>query len=276
MPEILQYSFFQNAVLSSILAGILCGFIGTYIVTRRLVFIAGGLAHASLGGVGICALLSLDPTIGATSFSLLSAYGIKKAGQSNSQKQDSVIAMLWAFGMSIGIICVYLSPSFLPDLPNYIFGNILLSTSSDILFLGTLTIITAIFFIRHMRHITAIAFDRDFALSMRLPVNLYESILLALTALAIVAILRAMGIVLAISLLSIPHITASIFAKDFSHIIKYSIGITITECMAGLIVSYQLNVPSGASIVFVSVLIYMLCRTIKNFSQRFNQKTHHV
>ncbi len=273
MFDIFQYTFFQNAILSSILVGVLGGFIGTYIVTRRLVFIAGGLAHASLGGVGISALLSIDPTIGATSFSLLSAWGVKRIGHSQSMKEDSAIAMLWAFGMSIGVICVFLSPSFLPDLPNYIFGNVLLSTQSDILFLEVLTLITAAFFILRMRYISAIAFDKDFALSIKLPVNLYENILLALVALSVVAILKAMGIVLAISLLSIPQITANIFARNFCGIIKYSMGITIADCLLGLFVSYQLNVPSGAAIVFVAVLVYAVCKTIKVLSMRFRNNT---
>ena len=151
MPEILQYSFFQNALLSSILVGVLGGFIGTYIVTRRLVFIAGGLAHASLGGVGICVLLGISPLAGAAGFTLLSALGMDKLRRRLSVREDAAVAMLWAFGMSLGVMCVFLSPSFLPDLPNYIFGNILLSTSEDLIFLTVVTALTVLFFFRFMR-----------------------------------------------------------------------------------------------------------------------------
>ena len=274
MIELLQYNFFQNAIIASILVGILGGFIGTYIVNRRLVFIAGGLAHASMGGVGICALLSISPTLGASIFSLLSAFSIKKLSTAIGVKEDSAIAMLWAFGIGTGIMCSFMAPSFLPDLPNYIFGNVLLSTATDIIFLAILTLATVAFFMRYMTQITAISFDRDFASSLKLPVNLFENILMALVALSIVAILRSMGIVLAISLLSIPQITATIFAKKFSKVIAASIGITILDCLIGLAISIHFNVPSGASIVFVSVIIYIVCKTIKNIFIRLHKREH--
>ena len=272
MLELLHYSFFTNALIVSILAGILGGCIGTYIVTRRLVFIAGGLAHASLGGVGLCALCSAPPIVGASVFSLLSAAGIKKISHTLSVKEDAAIAMIWAFGMSLGIICAFMSPTFLPDLPNYIFGNILLSTTSDIVFLATLTLITTVFFLRYMPQIAAIAFDREFARSIRVPVNFLENSLTVIIALSVVAILRSIGIVLAISLLSIPQITAGIFARKFSQTIGLSILITIADSLLGLYLSYQFNVPSGATIVFVSIVIYALCKTIKTLSTRLEYK----
>lgn len=268
MIELLQYSFFVNALISSILVGILGGFIGTYIVTRRLVFIAGGLAHASLGGVGLCALCSAPPILGASIFSLLSAAGVKRISQTLAIKEDAAIAMIWAFGVSVGIICAFHAPEFLPDLPNYIFGNVLLSTSSDIMFLAVLTLISTVFFIRYLPQIATIAFDKEFARSIRIPVEYFENILMVLVALSVVAILRAMGIVLAISLLSIPHITASTFARKFSHTIGYSIIITIIDCLLGLYLSYHFNIPSGATIVFVAVVIYALSKTIKVVSTR--------
>ncbi len=163
MLEPLQYSFFTNALISCILTGILGGFIGTYIITRRLVFIAGGLSHAALGGVGLCALCSAPPILGACFFSLLSAVGIKYSCHTLSVKEDAAIAMIWTFGVSIGIICAFMAPSFLPDLPNYIFGNILLSTTSDIIFLAILTTFSVLFFLRYMTQIAAISFDQEFA-----------------------------------------------------------------------------------------------------------------
>lgn len=264
MSELLQYTFFQNALIASILVGILCGFIGTYIVTRRLVFIAGGIAHASLGGVGICALLSAPPLIGAAAFSLLTGFSIKHVSNRFEVREDSAIAMFWAFGMSIGILCSFLSPSFLPDLPNYIFGNILLTTNSDLIFLIILTAISSIFFFLFLPQITAIAFDCEFSRSINLPVTYFENIMMFFIALSVVAILRSMGIVLAICLLSIPQITAGLFTHRFDHMILYSTIIAIICCLLGLFTSYHLNVPSGAAIVFVSIIIYGFCHTIKS------------
>ncbi len=271
MPEILQYSFFQNALLSSILVGVLGGFIGTYIVTRRLVFIAGGLAHASLGGVGICVLLGISPLAGAAGFTLLSALGMDKLRRRLSVREDAAVAMLWAFGMSLGVMCVFLSPSFLPDLPNYIFGNILLSTSEDLIFLTVVTALTVLFFFRFMRYITAIAFDSDFARSQHLPVDRIEMALTILMALSVVAILRTMGIVLAISLLSLPQITACVFVRKFNHIVVGAMLFTVIDCLVGLVVSYFINVPSGASIVFSSVVVYVICKAIKESCMRYKK-----
>lgn len=263
MTELLQYSFFQNAIWACILTGIVCGLIGTYIVTRRMVFIAGGMAHASLGGVGICALAGWSPMIGATAFALLTGYSVQRLSRRREIREDSAIAMLWAFGMSIGILCMFLSPAFLPSLSNYLFGNILLTTIEDILFLGVLTIIMSLFFYCFLPQIVAITYDIEFARSQKLPVERFNYILISLVALAIVASLRTAGIVMVISLLSIPQMTANMLSHKFAGMALWSIGISIVCCLAGLVCSYWLNVPSGAAVILVAIVFYLLVRTIK-------------
>ena len=143
----IEYAFFQNALWASLLTGPLCGFIGTYVVTRRMVFIAGGIAHSSLGGVGICALLGVSPMLGAGVAALATGYGVNSLSHKFHVRQDSAIAMLWALGMSVGVLCSYLSPAFLPDLPNYIFGNILLTTRVDLMLLFVVTMGTILYFV---------------------------------------------------------------------------------------------------------------------------------
>lgn len=271
MNDILQYAFFQNALLASFLAAILCGLVGTYIVARRLVFIAGGLAHASLGGVGVCALVGLPPILGAGVFSLLSAFGVKQFNKRMHISEDAAVSLLWAFGMSVGVMCAFHSPSFLPDLPNYIFGNILLTNRQDLWVLGILTILTACLFLLFLPQITTLAFDREFAQTMHLHVNVLENLMLGLVTLSIVAILRSTGIILAISLLSIPQITAALYARSFTGQCLASILVGLADCLLGLFLSYQFNVPSGAAIVFVSVLIYTVFRTIKALTNRFKR-----
>lgn len=263
--EILEYAFFRHALLGSLLASLLCGIIGTYIVTRRLVFISGGITHASFGGVGIGMYTGLSPILTAAVFAVLSAFGVQWFSQRRDMREDSAIAMFWTFGMSVGIICSFLTPGFLTDLSSFLFGNILTITTSDLWALGALTALVGIFFLVFLRSIVAIAFDVEFARSQRLPVVWIEYILMAFIALTIVACLRMVGIVLVISLLTIPQITANLFTSRFRTMIFLSAAFGYLGCLGGLVLSYCYNIPSGASIILVSILIYGACKAGHTF-----------
>ncbi len=263
--ELFQYTFFQHALLGSLFASIACGIIGTYIVTRRLVFISGGITHASFGGIGIGLYTGISPLLAAAVFSTLSAFGVEWLSKRSDMREDSAIAVFWTFGMAIGIIFSFLAPGFTPDLSSYLFGNILTITQGDIWTLAILSIVLIAFFTLFMRPIIAIAFDREFARSQQMPVALFEYILMMFIALTIVACLRMVGIVLAISLLTLPQMTANLFTYSFKRIIGLSILIGYIGCLGGLLLSYQLQVPSGAAIIFVSILIYTGAKLYKQF-----------
>ena len=226
--SILSYTFFQNALLGSLLASILCGLIGTYIVARRLVFISGGITHASFGGIGIGVYLGFSPILSAAVFSVLSACGIQWFSHRRDMREDSAIAIFWTLGMSIGIICSFLAPGFTCFL----------------------------------RPLVSMAFDAEFARSQRLPVITVEYLMMDFIALTIVACLRMVGIVLVISLLTIPQVTANIFTHSFKRMALLSIVTGYSGCLGGLYLSYHYNIPSGASIIFVSILIYLVCKGI--------------
>ena len=262
--ELLQYTFFQHALLGSLLASIACGLVGTYIVTRRLVFISGGLTHASFGGIGLGLYTGISPILSAAVFAVLSAFGVEWLSKRKDMREDSAIAVFWTLGMALGIMFTFLSPGFAPDLSAYLFGNILTITASDIALLGVLAAILAVFFGLYLRPIVSIAFDREFARSQGLPVAFFEYALMLFIALTIVACLRMVGIVLVISLLTIPQMTANLFSHRFHRIIWLSIGIGYLSCLGGLLLSFYLNVPSGASIIFFSILIYALCKMGKS------------
>ena len=266
--ELLEYTFFQRALLGSLLASIACGVIGTYIVTRRLVFISGGLTHASFGGIGIGLYASISPILTAAIFSVLSAFGVEWLSKRQDMREDSAIAVFWTFGMAVGVIFSYLAPGFTPDLSAYLFGNILTITQSDLWFIGGVTTALVLFFTLSLRSIVAIAFDREFALSQRLPVRRIEYLLMMLIALTVVACLRMVGIVLVISLHTLPQMTANLFSHSFKHIIWLSILIGQISCLGGLLLSYHLNIPSGASIIFISILIFTLCKIAKSLATR--------
>ena len=241
--ELFHYTFFQHALLGSLFASIACGIIGTYIVTRRLVFISGGITHASFGGIGIGLYAGISPILSAAIFSVLSAFGVEWLSKRSDMREDSAIAVFWTFGMAVGIIFSFLAPGFTPDLSSFLFGNILTINRSDITLLAILSVALILFFTLFLRPITAIAFDREFARSQRIPVAAFEYTLMAFIALTIVACLRMVGIVLAIS-------------------IWLSVGIGYIGCLGGLLLSYQLRVPSGAAIIFISILIYVGAKLI--------------
>ena len=256
MSELFQYTFFQHALLGSLFASIACGIIGTYIVTRRLVFISGGITHASFGGIGIGLYTGISPLLSAAVFATLSAFGVEWLSKRNDMREDSAIAVFWTFGMAVGIIFSFLAPGFTPDLSTYLFGNILTITSTDIWILGILSLLLIIFFGCFFKTILFIAYDREYARSQKLPVILFEYLLMMFIALTIISCLRMIGIVMVISLLTLPPMTANLFTHRFSNIIVGAIGIGWISCTGGLLLSYQLQVPSGASIIFFSILVY--------------------
>lgn len=264
MLELFNYTFFQHALLGSLFASIACGIIGTYIVTRRLVFISGGITHASFGGIGIGLYTGISPLLSAAIFSVLSAFGVEWLSKQKDMREDSAIAVFWTFGMAIGIIFSFLSPNFTPDLSAFLFGNILTITMADIGMLFGLSLLLIGFFTCFLNPIIYIAFDREYARSQRIPVRLFEYILMMFIALTIVACLRMIGIVLVISLLTLPQMTANLFTHSFKKIIWLSIGIGYIGCMGGLVLSYQLQVPSGAAIIFFSILVYVFCNVGKS------------
>lgn len=262
--ELLQYTFFQHALLGSLFASIACGIIGTYIVTRRLVFISGGITHASFGGIGLGLYAGISPLLSAAVFSVLSAFGVEWLSKRKDMREDSAIAVLWTFGMAIGIIFSFLAPGFTSDLSAFLFGNILTITPTDIYMLAILSVLLIVFFTLFLNPIICIAFDREFARSQRIPVALFEYLLMMFIALTIVSCLRMVGIVLAISLLTLPQMTANLFTHSFKRIIWLSVGIGYLGCLGGLLISYKLQVPSGAAIIFFSILIYTLCKMGKS------------
>lgn len=264
MLELLEFTFFRHALLGSLFASIACGIIGTYIVTRRLVFISGGITHASFGGIGIGLYTGFSPLLSAAIFSVLSAFGVEWLSKHKDMREDSAIAVFWTFGMAVGIIFSFLAPGFTPDLSAFLFGNILTITTTDIWILVGLSVLLSAFFSCFLNPIITIAFDREYALSQRIPVVLFEYILMMFIALTIVSCLRMIGIVLVISLLTLPQMTANLFTHSFKKIIWLAIGFGYISCLGGLFLSYQLQVPSGASIIFFSILVYAFCKISKS------------
>ena len=262
--EIFGYTFFQSALLGCLLASVLCAFVGTYIVTRRLVFISGGITHASFGGIGLGIYYGINPILSALVFAVASAFGVQWMTTNGKVREDSAIAMFWTLGMSIGIIFSFLTPGVVTDISSYIFGNVLTITSMDIGLLAVLTIITALLFIFFGRTIMLVAFDAEYARSLHVPVKAIEYVMMMMIAMTVVSTLRMVGIVLAISMLTIPQMTANAITRNFRMMIPLSAIFALIYSITGLIASYWLNVPSGACIIFVSILFYGVVKAIKH------------
>jgi len=260
-----SYDFIIKALFAAIFASISCGITGTYIVARRIVFVSGGITHASFGGIGLAFYMGFNPLIGAVSFAILSALGIQFFTKVAKVREDSSIAIWWSLGMAIGIIFVFITPGYTPNLMSYLFGNILTVTLSELFWMFLLNIVLITFFTLYYRKVLYIAFDEEFAKAAGLPVNLFNYITITLIALTVVLNIRVVGIILILSLLTIPQATANLFTKDFKKLLILSSLIAFLGSISGLLISYYIDIPSGAAIIFTLVILFGLLKLYKHF-----------
>jgi len=258
--DLLSYQFFQNALAAAFVASILSGFIGTYIVSRRMVFVTDGITHSSFGGLGIAYFFGLNPFLGAVLFGVGTALGIEWMSRKGNIREDSAIAILWAVGMATGIVFVFLTPGYTPNLMSFLFGNILNVTKLDIVILSSLAIAVASFFMLFYRVVLLTAHDPEFASASGVPVNAFRYVLMILIALTVVFSIKIAGIILVMSIFTIPQIIASVFTRNFGTIIPLSMLFAFLGLTGGLISSYFADFPSGASIILALVVLWGLLK----------------
>ena len=243
ITDILQYRFLTNALIACVLSGITCGIVGTYVVCRRLVFLSGGITHSSFGGIGIAYYLGLNPTLGALVFAVLSA---------------------------LGIIFIYMTPGYAPNLMSFLFGNILTVTDSDIRWLAVLTLVVVSLFALAARRIMYVAFDRGFARSQGIPTEALSYGMAVLTAVTIVLSIRIVGIVMLISLLTMPAVIVNTRCKRFAAIMRWSALTAVCGNIIGLALSYRMNIPAGAATIFVLTITLIIVKivTLRSISNK--------
>lgn len=263
MAELFSYSFFNHALIAAVLGSITCGIIGTYVVTKRLVFITGGITHASFGGLGIGFFLGLNPLLGAGIFAAITAVIVEAISGRKKIREDSAIAMAWSFGMATGIIFIFLSPGYVPNLMSYLFGSILTVDSQYLIAMLILTLLVSLIFIILFNNIRLISFDEEFARSYGVPVKFIKFLLIVLVAITAVIYIKVAGIILVLALLTIPQNIAVLFSQNLKGIIFLSILAGLAGSLTGLFISYFLDIPSGASIIFSLVIMYILAYFIK-------------
>jgi zinc transport system permease protein len=270
--SIFQYEFIIKGLLGAVFASITAGLTGTYIVSRKMVFLSGGITHASFGGIGIGYFAGINPVIGAAIFGILSALGVEYLSVRHKIREDSAIGILWAFGMAIGIIFIYLTPGYSPNLMSYLFGSILTVTNADIIALGIMSLILIIYFGVFYRTILYISFDESFARTYSSYVDIFKYITTALIALTIVLNIRMAGVILVLSLLTIPPNIAMLFTQVYSRIILWSVLAGFAGTATGYVISYFAGIPVGATIIFTLVMIWIIVKIIVLSLSRIKQR----
>lgn len=259
--DIIQYGYLSNALAACILSGILCGIAGTYVVCRRMVFLSGGITHASFGGLGIAFYLGTNPILGAMLFAVASSLGIEWASSKGKIREDSAIGIMWGFGMAVGALFMSLRPGYTSgDLSSYLFGSIITVTDSDVIALGILTAAIVLGTILWLRPVMYVAFDREFASSQGVHTKIVSYAMAAILAVTIVMSIRIMGIVLLISLLTMPVAIVNLFSKSYAKITLWSAITASVSSVAGVVASYYLEVPSGAAIIFILTITLIIAK----------------
>lgn len=255
LENIFAYDFLVNAFVASILSGVTCGIVGCYVVARRKVFLSSGITHASFGGLGIALYAGLNPILGALLFAIVSSVGIEYASRRGGVREDSAIGIIWSVGMAIGALFMSLRPGYATDLTSYLFGNILLVDSKDIVWLAILTIFVVVGAIGWLRRVMFIAFDEDFARSQAVAVTAVSYIMAIIIAITIVLSIKVMGIILLLSLTTIPVVIANSLTKDYRKIAILSATIAVVGNIIGFLFSYHYDIPTGSCIIFILVLL---------------------
>lgn len=267
--ELFSYKFIVNALWAVLFTSFMAGIVGTYVVTRRMVFVGGGITHASFGGIGIAYYYGLPPFLGAAVFAIFSALGIEWMNIKGKVREDSAIAIIWSFGMAVGILFMFLSPGYAPNLMGFLFGDILTVTTSDLYWLAALSALLSILMLFFYRPIMYVAFDPDFATIAGWPVKTIRFAIIVLVATSIVLAIKVTGIILVLSLFTVPQAIANIKIKKFVPLMIYSVLISIALGMAGLFIAYFWDMPTGAVIIFLLTSVYLAVRVIVWINNRF-------
>jgi zinc transport system permease protein len=260
--NLFQYDFIVKGLIGALFASITAGLAGTYIVSKRMVFLSGGITHASFGGIGIGYFAGINPVVGAAIFGVLSALGVEYLSGKQKIREDSAIGILWAFGMAIGIIFIYMTPGYTPNLMSYLFGSILTVTNADIIALAVMSMILILYFSIFYRTILYISFDEVFARTYSSYVDIFKYITTSLIALTIVLNIRMAGVILVLSLLTIPPNIAMLFTKVYFKIVLLSILAGFVGTVTGYAISYFAGIPVGATIIFTLVIVWALAKGV--------------
>jgi len=258
MIEALQFGFMRNALMAGVLVSIACGVIGTFVVVKRIVFVSGGVAHAAYGGIGLGYFLGFNPVLGAIIFSVTAALGMGVVQRKTRQRADTVIGVMWAIGMALGIVLVDLTEGYKADLMSYLFGSILAVPSSDLLIMLALDFVIVALVVLFYKELLAISFDETFATVENVPVDGMYMILMCMIALTVVMMMRVVGLIMVIALLTMPAAISGQMVRNMKKMMALASVLGVVFTTTGLWLSYFWNLTSGATIILVSGVVYLL------------------
>jgi zinc transport system permease protein len=270
-----RYPFLQYAVLTGILASVACGIVGTYVVTRRITYIAGGIAHCVLGGMGAARYLQetrgwmwLDPMFGAVAAAVGAAILIGIVSLRARQREDTVIGAVWAIGMAVGILFISQTPGYYEDLMTYLFGNIIMSSGQDLWLIAGLDLVVVAMGTAFYPQLQAVCFDEEFARLRGLNVEFYYLFLLIITALTVVLLTTVVGLVMVIALLTLPVAIAGQAAKKMWQMMAVASILSVLFTVSGIAVSYDFDIPPGATIIMVAGMSYLAAVVLGSVARR--------
>ncbi len=271
--EVLKsHGFMQNALIIGLLASVACGVMGTYVVVKRIVFISGGISHAVLGGMGIAYYYGYHPIHGAVVSALVAAVVIGLVSLRYHQYEDTIIGALWAIGMAVGILFIYKTPGYSIDLMSYLFGNILMVKRESVYLLAALDVLIIVLVFLFYKRFLAVCFDEEYSELQGIGVVTTYLLLLCLIALTVVILIQVVGIILVIALLTLPAATARYYAHSLVQMMILASLLGVVFTTSGLIVSYQPDLPAGATIVLIAGLAYLLATALNGFALRFRRR----
>lgn len=255
IAQALSHEFMRNALLAGLLASLLCGVIGAFVVVKRLVFVSGGISHAAFGGIGIGHFLGISPVFGALGAASLCALLLGALGSERFRGHDALIGVLWSAGMALGIVFLQLTPGYTPDLMGYLFGDILSVSANDLQVAALLDVVVLGAIALFYKELVAVSFDESFAAVQGVPVRAVFTGLMLLIGLSIVLLIQVVGIILVIALLSIPPLVALRMTRSFQGMLAVSVATGMTMTLLGLASSYRYDLPSGPAIILLGTLL---------------------
>lgn len=269
---IFTYEFMQNAVIAGILASIIASIIGMVVIEKKLVMLTGGVAHTAFGGVGLGYLVGFEPILGGGIFAVIASIVIGSLKKKNDKLTDVFIAVFWAVGMALGTVFISLSSGYAPDLSSYLFGNILTVTKLEVIILAVLAVLITATFIVNVKYVQGYLFDEEFLQVRKVNVRLIEVITHILIALSVVVLIKITGIILVLALLAVPSATSIIISKRFVPRVIISAIIGVIYCFIGISLSYEVGLPTGATIIIVSSVIYFIISLINKIALKKAKK----
>ncbi len=258
MIEALQFDFMQNALTAGLLASVICGIMGTLVVVNRIVFLSGGIAHAAYGGIGLAFYFKWPYLPGTIGFSLFAAMVMAAISYTVKHRADTIIGVIWALGMAFGIILIDMTPGYNVDLMSYLFGSILTVPRSDLLIMAAIGVMMTVLVVYYYQDLLAMSYDEEFARIRGVPVKKLYFGLIGMLAVAIVLVIQVVGLILVIALLTIPPFIVEKYAKSLVQMMVASSLLGAVFTVTGLWFSYRYNLTSGASIIMVSGIVFLL------------------